>query len=105
MSMNNCACGRQRKICAISIVAVMIAVAVGGGYAYSETKKSYRQVGFNDGVVAANVEVIKLIRAAGVGSEDCSLHASRKLVELARAKSDSIYMVKDAQGVSFCEYK
>lgn len=101
MSVNYCDCGRACKPCAVLLVALVIVMIFGGRYAYTETKKSYREVGFNDGVVAANVEVIKLVREIGVEPVDCSLYEDRKLVELARAKSDSIYIQGCSGGIIF----
>lgn len=84
------------------MVAILIAAVP---YTYVSTKKSYRKVGFNDGVVAANVELIKVLRMNGSGKSDCSLHRGEALTELARAKSDAVYLKKTPEGVLFCEYK
>lgn len=81
-----------------------LAACVATFYVYAETKKAYRKVGFNDGVIAANTEMIKVLRKYGSENSDCSNHDRLSLTEIARAKADSVYAVRTTKGILLCEY-
>lgn len=105
MSINDHGCDSRSRLYAALSVVLVTAMAVASIFIYFKTKSSYRQVGFNDGVVSANVDAIRLIRSHGGVREDCSKNLHHHPIEFMRAKSDALYMWVEDGGVVFCEYK
>lgn len=86
----------------IGISALFLAVVA---YTYAYTKRSYNEVGFNDGQIHANTEVMKKIREVAAPLKQCNeLAGGGDSVKLIEVKSEAIYIMESSDnGYLFCE--
>ena len=75
-------------------------------WVYYSTKESYRAVGFNDGIIEANIKFIEKLRAHGGKVIQCDfVDKGAVITKIATAKAESIYLVRRPSGIEFCEYR
>lgn len=85
----------------MTIVVLIVVFGVALGWVYSETRESYKAVGFNDGEILQGVKTIAKIQQS-VRILKCH-DITRPQVEFLTVKGDSVYLaVIDDDRVQFC---
>jgi hypothetical protein len=84
-------------------IALIILFLIGIALVYIETKKAYRSVGFNDGQIYQQEQIIKRIQKL-VAIQECRKHQTALApIEFVSVKADSIYIITiDGKTVQFC---
>ena len=89
---------------AIGMLLLGLAVALLVHVVYRSTQESYSAVGFNNGSIQANSEVIQVLRANVAIPECGDVVGPHAPVEVASAKAHAVYLVKRGERTEFCEY-
>lgn len=86
----------------IGLSALLLAVAAN---TYTYTKRSYKEVGFNNGKIHANFELMKKIKEAAHPLNQCGEFArGGDKVKLIEVKAEVIYLIGHPDGgYMFCE--
>ena len=95
-------CTAQRLIYIVLCIVMSLILAV---FVYYKTKGSYWAVGFNDGSIQTNMEVIERIKSAVGKINACKNHEdSFERVEILRVKTNFLYLIKSKDGyIEFCQ--
>lgn len=87
----------------LTIVALFVLFAVVLRCVYTETRQSYKAVGFNDGQIYQQEQLLKKIQLSVAIQECLNYQSASKPVEFLTIKADTIYMITiDGNRVQFC---
>jgi hypothetical protein len=86
------------------VICITISVAL-CTYVYYETKKSYWNVGFNDGTIQANTDMLEKTTEMIGEISKCNFNDENlEHIELLRVKAEFLYLVKSKDGcLHFCK--
>ena len=87
----------------VVIAGLTLCFAIALQLVHSQTRESYRAVGFNDGQIDESEQLAQSIRSM-VRVSDCNEHEGKELTKLVSVKAISIHAVAAGDGSArFCE--
>ena len=70
---------------------------------YGTTKNSYYAVGFNDGLISSNADLMRRISGKLGTDKNCAASEQIEANLIISVKSDALYLVKNSSGqITFC---
>jgi len=87
----------------VTIVGLIIVFGFVLNWVYAQTKDAYRSVGFNDGQIYQQEQLLKKIQQT-VTIENCNIYlATSKSIEFLTIKTDSIFLIVSSDNrAQFC---
>ncbi|WGG49030.1 hypothetical protein [Rugamonas sp. DEMB1] len=84
-------------------IVLFVIFGFGIGIIFTETRASYRAVGFNDGQIEQREQMMKKIERLGAVEECKKYRPEAKPMEFLSVKADSIFIIANERGeIRFC---